>query len=227
MMGSVNIAIDGPSGAGKSTISREIARRLGLVYVDTGALYRAVGLYAFEAGISRDEIKRIVDMLCNIVLDIKYVDSEQRIILNGRDVSDEIRKPEISMYASDVSALPKVREFLFDIQKDLARANNAIMDGRDIGTVVLPDAQLKIFLTASVQERAKRRLDELKLRKIEAEYEQVLEEMKQRDENDSKRAVAPLRPADDAVILDTTGNTFEMSLNEVMTLISERLSDVL
>lgn len=225
-MKTVNIAIDGPSGAGKSTISKFLAKALNYIYVDTGALYRAVGLFAYRKGISLKEISKICDFLSEISVDIQYVGDQQHVFLNGEDVSGLIRAPEISMYASAVSALPAVRGALLDLQKGMARRHNIIMDGRDIGTVVLPHADLKIFLTASAEERAKRRYDELLLKGSNVSYEDVLKDMKTRDANDSQRDTAPLKPADDAHIIDTTGNTLEQSAQFILNFIREK-QDVL
>ena len=220
----ISIAIDGPSGAGKSTIAKGVASKLGFIYVDTGAVYRAVGYFAFGRGISRSEIEKVIPFLNDVHLELKY-DSEgtQQVILNGENVSDKIRLPEISLYASDVSKLPAVREFLLDMQRQMAEKYNVIMDGRDIGTVVLPDADVKIFLTATVEDRARRRCEELRLRGNVTSYEEVLKDMEYRDEQDSRRATAPLAAAEDAVILDTTGNSFEKSLDIVTKTVMEKL----
>ncbi len=219
----INIAVDGPAGAGKSTISRGAAKELGFIYVDTGALYRAVGLNALRLGIDTKDAPKIGAALVNTVVELRFIDGEQRVFLNSEDVSEAIRAPEASMAASNVSAIPCVREFLFALQRDIAKNNNCIMDGRDIGTVVLPRAQIKIFLTASPAERALRRYNELIAKGVPAEYEQVLEEMQQRDFNDSNRAIAPLKPAEDSVLVDTTGYTLIESIHLVINLIKERL----
>lgn len=219
----ISIAIDGPSGAGKSTISRKLAGMYGFVYVDTGALYRAVGLHFLNAGVKAEKTQKIIDGLSNIQIDIKFIDNEQRVFLNGVDVSDKIRTPEVSLMASAVSAIGKVREFLFDLQQSMAKKHNVIMDGRDIGTVVLPNATLKIFLTASAEERARRRYEELIARGMNVTYEDVLADLKLRDQNDSSREIAPLKPADDAIIVNTTGNTFERSVTILSGLISHKL----
>lgn len=217
------IAVDGPSGAGKSTMVKGIAQKLGYVYVDTGAIYRAVGLFAAEAGIPRDTIKDVIPRLDEINVNLTYEDGVQKVYLNGKDVSSEIRTPEISLYASAVSALPEVRSKLLDLQRDIARKNNVIMDGRDIGTVVLPNADVKIFLTASAEERARRRYNELIGKGENVTYEQTLKEVIERDTNDENRAVAPLRPAEDAVIVDTTGRTKEESLALLFAEVEKRL----
>ena len=208
----INIAIDGPGGAGKSTISRQLAKELGYVYVDTGALYRAVGLYCVRQGVSTKDSAAVAGVLKDIHLSLTFAQGEQHVILNEEDVSQAIRLPEISMAASDVSAIPAVREFLFQLQKDIAKQSNCIMDGRDIGTVVLPEAQVKIFLTATPEDRATRRFDELKIKGISADYETVLAELIERDRQDTTRAAAPLKPAQDAILVDTTGNCFETSV---------------
>lgn len=219
----INVAIDGPGGAGKSTISRRLARELGYIYVDTGALYRAVGLYCVKNGVSLSDCAAVAAALGGIELSLGFVEGEQRVYLNGCDVSSEIRMPEVSMAASAVSAIPEVRAFLFSLQKDIARANDCIMDGRDIGTVVLPQAQIKIFLTASPEERARRRYDELTAKGVEADYNTVLDELIQRDMQDTTRAAAPLRPADDAQIVDTTGKDFEASVALLKSVILSKL----
>ncbi len=219
----INIAVDGPAGAGKSTISRATAKELGFIYVDTGALYRAVGVHALRLGIDTKDAGKVSATLVDAQVELRFIDDEQRVFLNGEDVSDAIRTPEASMAASNVSAIPGVRNFLFDLQLDIAQKNDCIMDGRDIGTVVLPKAQIKIFLTASPQERALRRYKELLIKGNPIEYEQVLEEMKQRDFNDSNRAIAPLKPAQDSVLVDTTGCTLEESVHMVINLVKERL----
>ncbi|MBR5496148.1 MAG: (d)CMP kinase [Oscillospiraceae bacterium] len=219
----INIAIDGPAGAGKSTIAKEVAKRLQFIYVDTGALYRAVGLYAVRSGVETTDKEKVTNLLPNIDISLKFVNSEQRVFLNGEDVSTDIRLPEISMAASNVSAIPTVREFLFDLQRKLARENNVIMDGRDIGTVVLPSAQVKIFLTASPEERARRRKEQLELAGNVVDYDKLLEEIKQRDYNDSHREIAPLKPAEDSVTIDTTGNELEQSIELLYNHIKTRI----
>ena len=218
-----NIAIDGPAGAGKSTIAKTAAKELGFIYVDTGALYRAVGYYVFNKNIDPKDENRVTEILTQINVALKFVNGEQRVFLNDEDVSDKIRTPEISMYASAVSAHPSVRQFLFETQRKLARENDVIMDGRDIGTVVLPNADVKIFLTASPEERAKRRYDELVLKGENVNYEDILKDVITRDYNDSHRAIAPLKQADDAILLDTTGNELEKSVDLVISTIKEHL----
>ncbi|MBQ2830334.1 MAG: (d)CMP kinase [Oscillospiraceae bacterium] len=219
------VAVDGPSGAGKSTLSRAVAKELGILYVDTGAIYRTVGYHTFSKGLSLDEAgEKVTSLLDEIHIEMRYgADGLQRMYLNGADVTDEIRLPQISMYASCVSALPEVRAFLLEMQRRLARENSVIMDGRDIGTVVLPDAEVKIFLTASAQVRAKRRCAELEARGTSEPYEEVLRQIEQRDYNDTHRAAAPLRKADDAVTVDTTKLTFEESRDAIICVIRERI----
>lgn len=222
----IAVAIDGPSGAGKSTIARLLAKEFGYIYVDTGALYRAIGLFVLQNGFKLEEHERICGLLPNINLKLEYKDGEQRVILNNADVSEDIRKPEVSMAASAVSAIPKVREFLLDLQRNIAAENNVIMDGRDIGTVILPNAQIKIFLFASAEERAKRRHLELKQKGIDCDFQQVYEELKVRDYNDSHRAVAPLKPSPDAIFIDTSGNTLEQSVELLRKVIQNRLNEI-
>jgi cytidylate kinase len=219
----INIAVDGPAGAGKSTVSRGAAKKLGFIYVDTGALYRAVGLNALRLGIDTKDIEAVGASLANAKVELKFTDGEQKVYLNGEDVSEAIRTPEASMAASNVSAIPAVRDFLFELQRDIARNNNCLMDGRDIGTVVLPWAQIKLFLTASPEERAMRRYKELAAKGQPEDYDKVLEEMKQRDYNDSHRAIAPLKPAEDSVLMDTSGQSLEQSIDAVTSLIKDRL----
>jgi len=200
------IAIDGPSGAGKSSLAKGLAEKLGFLYLDTGALYRAVGLHVLESGTGGGEKEKIEAMIDggDIEIDVVYENGEQRLFLNGRDVSGQIRENVISKYASDVSKIPKVREFLLETQRNAAEKNNIVMDGRDIGTVILPGADVKIFLTAAPEERAKRRYEELVQKGQAVEYGAILREITERDEQDSARAAAPLRPAGDAVELDNS-----------------------
>ena len=205
----INIAIDGPAGAGKSSVAKEVAARLGFIYVDTGALYRAIGVNALKNGIKTDDTEAIIAILPETKVELRYVDGAQRVILHGEDVSETIRLPEASMAASNVSAIPAVREFLLDLQRDMAKNNNVIMDGRDIGTVILPDAQYKFFLTASAEVRAERRYKELVEKGTTVDFDALLSEIKQRDYNDSHRATAPLRQADDAVFVDSSDMTKE------------------
>ncbi len=219
----INIAIDGPAGAGKSTIARSLASKLGYIYVDTGALYRAVGVNAMRNGADTKNAEQVSATLEGADVSLRFVNGEQRVFLGEEDVSVAIRTPEASMAASNVSAIPAVREFLFDLQRDIAAKNNCIMDGRDIGTVVLPNAQVKIFLTASAEVRAKRRYDELLAKGMQADYNQVLEEMIQRDYQDSHRAIAPLKQADDAVLVDTSDMNLEQVLETLDNIVKENI----
>lgn len=224
MNGYYSIAVDGPSGAGKSSLAKKVSRVFGFIYVDTGAIYRTVGLEAVRRGIDRKNEDAVKAMLPELQIEMKYnEDGEQRMYLNGEDVSEAIRMPEISIAASDVSALPAVRAFLLEMQRRLARENNVIMDGRDIGTVVLPKAELKIYLTASAEARAQRRMLELNEKGVESSFEDVLRDIVYRDEQDTKRAVAPLRKADDAVLLDTSSIDFEQSFELMCRIIKEYL----
>ena len=218
-----SVAVDGPSGAGKSTLSKAVARELGVVYVDTGAIYRTIGYYIFREGIDPKDAGAVVAALPLIHEDMCYSeDGLQHMLLNGEDVTEQIRLPEISMYASAVSAIPPVRDYLLEMQRDMARRSSVIMDGRDIGTVVLPDAQVKIFLTADVEVRARRRTAELELRGTPKPFEQVLEEMKQRDWADSHRDAAPLQEAEDAIRVDTTDMDFQQSKEAILQVIRRR-----
>jgi len=220
----INVAIDGPAGAGKSTISRKAASELGYIYIDTGALYRTVGLNALRLGADIQSDEAVIATLTDkLKVELRFVDGEQRMFLNGEDVSSDIRTPEASMAASRVSAVPKVREYLFDLQKELARNNNCIMDGRDIGTVVLPDADVKIFLTASPEARAERRFKELTEKGMDVNFEDVLADMVKRDYDDSHRAIAPLKQADDAVLCDTSDLTLDESIELVINTIKENI----
>ena len=223
----ISIAIDGPSGAGKSTMAKKIAAEVGFVYVDTGAMYRAVGLYVLEQGLNSTDREGIIPLLPQILVTMQYVNGEQRIMLNGLDVSGKIRTETVAKYASDASAIPEVRAHLLSLQRDMEKTTNLIMDGRDIGTVVLPNASLKIFLIASLEERARRRYEELIEKGHHTTYEEVKAQIAQRDFNDSNRAVAPLKAADDAVLLDTTGQTVEETYATMLALIKERIHAVL
>ena len=223
-MKTVSVAIDGPSGAGKSTIAKAAAKRLGFTYIDTGAMYRTVALYALENGIdTKNKDGALETALPNITIDISYQDGNQHIFLNGEDVSEQIRTPQVSMGASDVATVPAVRLKLVELQRALARRQNVIMDGRDIGTYVLPDAEIKIFLTADVEDRARRRYEELIQKGNSVRFEDVLEDMKQRDRNDSARAFAPLRQAEDAERIDTTGASLDESVERILSFIQKRL----
>lgn len=217
----ISVAIDGPAGAGKSTLSRKAASELGYIYVDTGALYRAVGLKFSKLGYNTELNCEVGEVLKDTRVDIRFVDGEQRVFLDEKDVSDDIRTPEASMMASAVSAKPEVRGFLLDMQRQLAKQNNVVMDGRDIGTVVLPDATVKIYLTASAEDRAKRRYDELILKGQQVEFKDVYDDMVKRDYNDMHRDIAPLKQAQDAVVADTTGFEPEQSLALLLKIIKE------
>lgn len=220
----VNVAIDGPAGAGKSTVARGAANKLGYIYVDTGALYRTVALSAQRNGVLGDK-EKITDMLDSITVELKFDESgEQRVYLNSEDVSSFIRTSEISMAASNVSQIPQVRAFLLELQREIARKNNVIMDGRDIGTVVLPDADVKIFLFASPECRAERRYKELLEKGESVSYEAVLKDVNDRDYQDSHREIAPLKPTDDSVMADTTGKALEESIDMVVKIIEEKIN---
>lgn len=217
------VAIDGPAGAGKSSVAKAAAQELGFVYVDTGALYRTVALYLLDHGVDPADRVAVEAELPKIEVGLKHTPEGQKMYLCGRDVTGEIRTPEVSMATSTCSAIPAVRSFLLQLQRDLAEKNNVLMDGRDIGTVVLPHAQLKIFLTASPEERARRRVRQLEEAGQKVEYESILKDIQQRDYQDSNRAAAPLRPAEDSVLLDTTGDTFEESVAKLAGLVRARL----
>ena len=220
----MQVAIDGPGGAGKSTVARRVAKELGFLYVDTGAMYRAVGLFVRRHGIDPKDAVSVEKVLPQVHLSLQYDDAgEQQILLNEENVSRAIRENEIASYDSAVSAIPAVRDFLLETQRALAREHNVIMDGRDIGTVILPDAQVKIFLTASDVQRAQRRLLDLKGKGFESTFDEVLEQLRARDHADSTRATAPLRPAPDAVLLDTTTLNFEQVVARVRQLIAEKM----
>ena len=219
-----SIAIDGPSGAGKSTLAKMIAEKLEFLYVDTGAIYRTVGLYARKNEVEPTDAPAVIGLLDSIQIEMNYgEDGLQHMYLNGEDVTTQIRQHEISAYASAVSAIPEVRAFLLEMQRSIARTNNVVMDGRDIGTVVLPDATVKLFLTADVEDRARRRYEELLERGQQADYETVLNDVKVRDHNDTTRASAPLRQAEDAVLLNTTGFALEQSFELILDTVRERL----
>jgi cytidylate kinase len=216
----IQIAIDGPSGAGKSTVAKALAQKLAIVYVDTGALYRTIGYAAVTRGVGTKDAEGLAAMLPDIHIDVKYEDGVQCVYLNGENLGDRIRRPEISMAASDVSSVPVVRAFLLDTQRDIARRNSVVMDGRDIGTVILPDADVKVFMVASAEARALRRTKELEEKGMPASYEDVLREMKERDAQDSGRAIAPAIPAPDAIHLDNSGMSVEESVQAVIDLIA-------
>ena len=224
MKGLYSIAIDGPAGAGKSTIARRIASQLGWLYVDTGALYRAVGLSGLRRGVDTASREAILPLLPQIKVELCYRDGEQRVLLDGEDVSEAIRENPASMAASNVSAMQEVRDYLFDLQQQIAREHNVVMDGRDIGTVVLPQAQVKIFLTAAPEERARRRQRQLAEKGIQVDFDQLLEEVKQRDWQDSHRDAAPLRQAEDAILCDTTHLDLDQSVDQILQIVKERLS---
>ena len=215
----IRIAIDGPGGAGKSSLAKAVAKQLEIIYVDTGALYRTIGLYMLNHGIDPTDAKAVTAALGSFKLELTYVDGDQVILLDGENVKDAIRTPEMSMAASHVSAIKEVREFLLETQRDIAKKHSVIMDGRDIGTVILPDAEVKIFLTASPEARAKRRYEELKAKGKDVSYEQVYTEMVERDKNDSTRDIAPCIPADDAIMLDNSTMTADETTDAVIKII--------
>lgn len=217
----ISIAIDGPAGAGKSTIANAVAKKLSFIYVDTGALYRAIGLYALKNNLNSE--KEVIFSLKEIKVDLKFENNSQKVFLCDEDVSEKIRTPEVSMMASKVSAISAVREFLFDLQRDLARKNNVIMDGRDIGTVILPDADVKIFLTASSEKRAQRRYKELVEKGLQVSYDDILNDIIKRDGDDSNREIAPLKAAPDAILVDTSEYNLEESISLVLNVIKNKL----
>ena len=218
------VALDGPAGAGKSSIAKRAAKELGFIYVDTGALYRTIGLAASRAGVEPVDSPEVDALLEKITVELTFNDKgEQVVLLNGEDVSGEIRTPEASMTASKISAIPNVRAYLLDLQRDMAKTNDIIMDGRDIGTVVLPDAQVKIFLTASPEARAGRRYKELIEKGMSVKYEDILSDVIERDYNDTHRKTAPLKAAEDSVTVDTTELDFEQSVNAIISVIKEKI----
>ncbi|MCL2084744.1 MAG: (d)CMP kinase [Oscillospiraceae bacterium] len=219
----IKIAIDGPSGAGKSTISKTLAGRLGYIYVDTGALYRTVALGCMRAGADLESAEAVARCLPSLDISLTHIDGVQRVLLGGEDVSEHIRTPEISLWASKLSALPAVRAFLLDTQRAIAETRDVVMDGRDIGTVVLPDAAVKIFLTAAPGDRARRRYEEMLSKGAECDYETVLREVMERDERDRTRSASPTVKAADADMIDTTGNTFEQSVEQIYAHVKKRL----
>lgn len=218
----INVAIDGPAGAGKSTIAKAAAKELGFIYVDTGALYRAVAYSAVKNGVIDDE-QGIISMLDDTKVELKYVEGVQSVYLNGEDVSGFIRTPEISMGASKVSAIPQVREFLLNLQREIAKTNNVIMDGRDIATVVLPDAEVKIFLFASPECRAERRYNELVEKGENVSFDDVLKDVNQRDYQDSHREIAPLKPSEESIMADTSELTLQESIDLIVNTIKEKI----
>ncbi len=222
----INVAIDGPSGAGKSSISKAIAKELGYIYIDTGAMYRTLAYKALSLGIDiNGDTAAVENMLADTTVDIRHCEDGQHMFADGKDVTAYIRTPEVSMGASDIAKIPFVRRWLLELQRSFAKENNCIMDGRDIGTVVLPDAKVKIFLTASAEARAQRRLAELVEKGSDITFEQVLEDMKKRDANDASRACAPLKQADDAVLVDTSELDFEQSVAAIADVIKQRTEE--
>lgn len=217
------VAIDGASGTGKSTLAKRAAKRLGWVYVDTGALYRSIGLYVYENGLDPEDADAVAFVLPNIRLELKYEEGTQHVILNGRDVSDAIRLPEISMYASKVSKIPQVRQFLLGTQRDMAKVNNVIMDGRDIGTVIFPDAEVKIFVTVREDIKAQRRYKELTEKGVSTTYEEVLRDMRERDAADAGRDIAPCVPAKDAVMFDNSDAPLERAVDAICEIITGKV----
>lgn len=220
----MKIAIDGPAGAGKSATAKALAKKLGFIYVDTGALYRGIGLYVIRKGARPSAIEEVVPLLAEIKIEMKHIDGEQHIFLNGEDVSGFIRTESVSAAASDVSAIPAVRDFLFDMQREIAEKNSVVMDGRDIGTVVLPESELKIFLTAKPEVRAKRRVAQLAEKGIEANFEDVLADVIQRDYNDTNRDFRPLKLAEDGILLDNSEMDFDETLEKIISLAKERMA---
>lgn len=220
----ISVAIDGPAGAGKSTIAKLASKKLGYIYIDTGALYRSIGYYVISKGGDLDNAQSVISYLPEITAEIKFIDEVQHVFINGEDVSDKIRTEEVSKAASKVSAIPKVREFLLEMQRGFAKKYNVIMDGRDIGTVVLPDAQVKIFLTASAEVRASRRYKEQVERGLKVNYDEILADIKDRDYRDEHREIAPLKPAADSVYLDTSDFDVEQSADAVIKTINDKIN---
>ena len=218
-----SVAIDGPSGVGKSSLARAVAKQFGMVYVDTGALYRCIGLYCVQNGIDSADSEKVVDSLKNIKIDLRYVDGEQKVYLDGEDVSQDIRKLEVGVPTSNAAGIPQVRDFLKKLQQDMAKTHDVVMDGRDIGTAILPRADVKFFITADPKERAQRRFDQLMRKGKPAEYGDILKDIMQRDKNDTGRLVAPLKAADDAVVIDTTKNTKEETVEVITSIIRSKL----
>ena len=225
MMKYISVAIDGPSGAGKSTVARAAAAKLGYVYVDTGAMYRSIGLAVCRRGIAGEDTAGIIATLPEIAIQLTYQDGAQHVLLNGEDVSEAIRTEAAGMAASAVGANPTVRAFLLELQRDMAKKQDVLMDGRDIGTVILPDAPVKIFLTASAQSRAERRYKELIEKGQQVTMDGILHDINERDRQDMTRAVAPLKQADDAVLLDTSSLTLEESIAAVLRIIREKTEE--
>lgn len=218
----ISVAIDGPAGAGKSTIAKIAAKRLNFIYVDTGALYRTLGYGAYVGNVNIHDDNALEAYLNNSSVELKFIYGEQRVFLNGQDVSDKIRTPQMGTAASEISAIPRVREYLLEMQRGLAKTNNVIMDGRDIGTVVLPNAEVKIFLTASPECRAKRRLKDFEEKGESVDYDEVLRLIIERDYQDSHREIAPLKPAQDSIIVDTSELNLEQSVERIMSVIAEK-----
>ncbi|PKM63179.1 MAG: cytidylate kinase [Firmicutes bacterium HGW-Firmicutes-21] len=223
----IKIALDGPSGSGKSTMAKLLAKEMGFVYIDTGSLYRTIGLYVERKGLDSDDITGIVSLLPEINITMQLVDGGGVVFLNGEKIGDEIRTPKISKYASDVSKVPEVRSFLLELQRNIAENNNVIMDGRDIGTVILPDAQVKIFMDANAETRARRRFDELRAKGQDVKYEDVLSDIIWRDKNDSERALAPAVPAEDAIMHDNSGLNIQENLEALKKIIKEKIGNAL
>lgn len=221
----MQIAIDGPAGAGKSTISKFVATEIGYLYIDTGAMYRAIGYKALKSGISLEDEALLGELVKSTRIELKITDNGQGVFVDGENVSDKIRTAEVSMAASRVSAVPCVREILVDLQREIAGNNNVVMDGRDIGTVVLPNAEIKIFLTATAEDRAMRRYIEMKEKGVETSYQEVLEDMQKRDYNDTHRAVSPLKAAEDAKVIDTSGQTLGESVQLLLGYIKQRIAE--
>lgn len=223
-MKKIQIALDGPSGAGKSTMAKMISKELGILYLDTGAMYRAVALKAIHSGIDTKDGERLTEMVHNIDIRIEYQNEQQVILLDGQDVTEQIRTPEVTVGASDVAVVPAVRTKMVELQREIAKNNSVVMDGRDIGTNVLPDADVKIFLTASVEDRAKRRYEELKEKgTLKQTFEEVKRDMEYRDNNDSSRSFCPLKKADDAILLDSTGNSLEKTTEQILEIVKARI----
>ena len=218
----MKIAIDGPAGAGKSATAKALAKELGFIYVDTGALYRGIGLFAIRNGKDPASIEEVVPLLAQIKIEMRHIEGEQHIFLNGEDVSDKIRTESVSAASSKVSAIPAVRDFLFDMQREIAETNDVVMDGRDIGTVVLPDAELKIFLTAKPEIRAERRVKQLREKGIIVDFEEVLEEVIERDNNDFNRDFRPLKLAEDGILFDNSEITFDETVEKLISIAKER-----
>lgn len=218
----ISVAIDGPAGAGKSTIAKMAAKRMNFIYVDTGALYRTLGYGAYVGNVNIHDDNALEAYLNNSSVELKFIYGEQRVFLNGQDVSDKIRTPQMGTAASEISAIPRVREYLLEMQRGLAKTNNVIMDGRDIGTVVLPNAEVKIFLTASPECRAKRRLKDFEEKGESVDYDEVLRLIIERDYQDSHREIAPLKPAQDSIIVDTSELNLEQSVERIMSVIAEK-----